>query len=156
MKILCVANRFANRRWPGIEWISPPPSEPKDIGVGVCAEGDFLVYLGPDAELLHNPDILVEFRQNELLGVIGDGESIHTTVPDFPAPLGYPRFHPQFFVLKLADERAAKFLAAWQASGRDLTRAAYECGIKPIIYPAAVVKFHCPLDSQPRIAWGFA
>lgn len=110
------------------------------------------MWLGPDVELLFHCDTMVRFRQNEFVGVIQQEESIHTTRPGFPAPLGYPKVRDDFFVLK-AGQYAKEFLARWRVT-RDVSQTVWELGVRPAEYPQEIIKVHVPLDARPKIEWG--
>ena len=151
MNIICIRNRFSNLAWPRIEWVGRDFANSTDY---MLCMFDFLVFVGPDLELLHHPDTLITFRANELIGVISTSEAIHTKRPDFPAPLGYFALRDDFFVLK-AGRYAADFLAKWRENGGDVSLTVWELGVPPMSYPTGIVWEHCAEDSLPTIQWGF-
>jgi hypothetical protein len=145
MKLAVVKNRFSNLSWRGFDWIE---SESEDIN---C---DFLLWQGPNIEILFHPLEFTKFRENELCGVLWESESIHLLRPDFPAPIGYPKWRDDFFVLK-AGKYAIDFLRLWRES-KDVADTVWRLGVRPIQYPNAIIKVHCPGDAMPEIQWGVA
>lgn len=143
-RIAVTRNRFSNFAWSGIEWISYEEAE---------LSQDFIVFVGKDIELAFHPDMLIRYRQREFCGVLYESESIHATQPDFPAPLGYPKFRDDFFTLRNS-RYAEEFLKRWQGNDRNVTQTVWELGVPPCEYPPHVMKIHAPEIEIPAIVWG--
>jgi len=143
MNIAITKNRFSVLSWPNINWIEP---------TAVDVECEFLVYCGPNVELLFHPELLIKFRQNEFCGVLREDESIHTKRPAFPAPLGYPKWYDGFFVLRFG-KYAVEFLDLWRQT-QDVSAIAWSLGVQPIQYPGEVLKVHCDEGDRAKIVWG--
>ena len=154
MKIVCVQNRFSNLDWPGIEWC-----DDIEHNGAFIAGWDFLVYCGPNTELICHPEQLIRFREGERIGVLQEAPSIHDFIVAHPAPLGYPKWSDEFWVLK-AGEYAAKFLDLWRASGGQgigiVSDIVWKLGVPPVMYPAGpdVIVGHCDENTEPLIVWG--
>jgi hypothetical protein len=144
-KIACISNRFRNLDWKHI-WLPHlhnvyefPPNT------------DFYVFLGASTELLYHPEVLIKYREDEVIGVVIEGVSLHDRVHFTTAPLGFPYFSNEFFVLKNT-KKAQDILDSWKETG-EISETINQMKIKPIEYPK-VVKIHNSLDAYPTIYFG--
>ena len=142
--IVAVRNAWTDDSWANISWVDAIPDKPK---------GDYLAYFGDRIEPLFHLDTLVKFREREPIGVVREFDSIHTASPDFPAPLGYPKFRDDFFILKLNCAYGEKFLAEWRKDG-DVSSLIWSMGSRPCDYPIEYFRIHCKATSMPPILWG--
>lgn len=146
MKIVVTRNRYSNENWPRVVWVDADAPLP---------DFDFFVYCAEHVELMYHPDQLVKFRETELCGVIQESESLHYFLSAHPAPLGYPRWRDDFFVLKAGDY-AEKFLKLWRQSAGGVgavSDTVWTLGVPPVQYPG-VIKLHPAEDAEPVIQWG--
>jgi hypothetical protein len=145
MNIAVTGNRYSNLNWPGVTWVEEMPLQ--------C---DFFIYCAPHVEMRFHPEQFVKFRETELMGVIQEAESLHSFLSAHPAPLGYPKFRDDFFVLKNGPH-ADEFMNLWKESAGGVgavSDAVWRMGVKPAEYPPGILHLHCPEDSKPRIQWG--
>ena len=115
---------------------------------------DFLVFCGPRIELNYHPDSLVRFNAMEQIGVVVADVSIHDIDTAFPAPLGYPAFRDDFYIVKVGPYSEA-FLAEIR-KGRSVSAVVWELGVKPVEYPSTTITVHCDPASTPEIHWGLS
>ena len=144
MKICLLFNRWT-KPWPNI--ITLPP-EWDEFTMPDC---DYYVYVGPNTEMIMHPEMLVNYGEHDILGCLVEGISVHDIHPDCKAPLGFPLYSEDCFVLKNCD-KAQEFLSMWN-SLESVSLAVHALHIKPVEYQGSIIIKHCDPTYLPKVIY---